>query len=34
MIRLQNIQTEVDAGFLYSILAENESDHNVAEVFC
>ena len=33
MIRLQNIQTEVDASYLYGILAENESDPNVAEVF-
>jgi len=33
MISLQNIQVEVDAGYLYAILAENESDPNIAEVF-
>jgi VIT1/CCC1 family predicted Fe2+/Mn2+ transporter len=33
MINLKNIQTEVDAGFLYKILAENEKDPNVAKVF-
>jgi len=33
MINLKNIQTEVDAGFLYRILAENEKDPNVAKVF-
>jgi hypothetical protein len=33
MISLKNIQVEVDAGYLYGILAENESDPNVAEVF-
>lgn len=33
MINLKNIQTEVDASFLYKVLAENESDANVAEVF-
>jgi len=33
MISLQNIQIEVDASFLYGILAENEADPNVAEVF-
>lgn len=30
---LRNIQTEVDAGYLYGVLAENESDPAVAEVF-
>ncbi len=33
MINLKNIQTEVDASFLYKLLAENELDENVAEVF-
>lgn len=33
MINLKNIQTEVDTGFLYKILAENEKDPNVARVF-
>jgi rubrerythrin len=33
MISLQNIQVEVDAGYLYAILSENESDPNIAEVF-
>lgn len=33
MITLKNIQTEVDTGFLYKILAENEKDPNVAKVF-
>jgi VIT1/CCC1 family predicted Fe2+/Mn2+ transporter len=33
MINLKNIQTEVDASFLYNLLAENESDENVAAVF-
>jgi len=33
MISLKSIQTEVDASFLYKILAENESDENVAHVF-
>ena len=30
---IKNIQTEVDASFLYSALAENEEDPNVAEIF-
>ena len=30
---LQNIQIEVDASFLYSILADNEEDANVMHVF-
>lgn len=33
MVNLKNIQTEVDAGFLYGILADNEEDKNVANVF-
>ncbi len=33
MINLKNIQTEVDTGFLYKTLAENEKDPNVARVF-
>ena len=33
MITLKNIQTEVDTGFLYKILTENEKDPNVAKVF-
>lgn len=33
MISLKNIQTEVDASFLYALLAEHESDENVANVF-
>ena len=33
MIDLQSIQTEIDASFLYKILADNESDSNVADVF-
>jgi VIT1/CCC1 family predicted Fe2+/Mn2+ transporter/rubrerythrin len=33
MINLKNIQTEIDASFLYKLLAENESDEHVASVF-
>lgn len=33
MIRIENIQTEIDASFLYKLLAENESDTNIALVF-
>jgi VIT1/CCC1 family predicted Fe2+/Mn2+ transporter len=33
MIDLKSIQTEVDASFLYKLLAENEEDKNVANVF-
>ena len=33
MVNLKSIQTEVDTGFLYKILAENEKDPNVARVF-
>lgn len=30
---LQNIQIEVDASYLYKVLADNEDDANVAHVF-
>lgn len=30
---LKNIQTEIDASFLYKLLAENEEDKNIAKVF-
>ncbi len=33
MIDLKNIQTEIDASYLYKVLAENEKDQNVADVF-
>lgn len=33
MPNLKSIQTEVDAGFLYRKLAENEEDKNVADIF-
>lgn len=33
MINLKSIQTEIDASFLYKLLAENEEDENVAAVF-
>jgi vacuolar iron transporter family protein len=33
MINLKNIQTEVDASYLYNLLAENENDENVKAVF-
>lgn len=33
MSNLKSIQTEVDAGFLYRKLAENEEDKNVADIF-
>ncbi len=33
MISLKNIQTEIDTGFLYQVLADNEADENVAKVF-
>ncbi len=33
MIDLKNIQTEIDASFLYKLLAEHEEDANVANVF-
>jgi vacuolar iron transporter family protein len=32
-MNFKNIQTEIDASFLYKVLAENEEDSNVAEVF-
>jgi VIT1/CCC1 family predicted Fe2+/Mn2+ transporter len=33
MINFKSIQTEIDASFLYSVLADNEKDPNVANVF-
>ena len=33
MPNLKNVQTEVDASFLYHVLAENEEHESVAEVF-
>ena len=33
MINLANIQTEIDASFLYKVLAEHEKDSQVAKVF-
>jgi len=33
MVSMKNIQTEVDASYLYNILAKNEADQNVADVF-
>jgi len=33
MIDLKSIQTEVDASFLYGLLAKNEADPSVADVF-
>ena len=33
MLDLKNIQTEVDASYLYNILAEKEVDENVSDVF-
>lgn len=33
MINLANIQTEVDASYLYKVLGENEEDPNLAKVF-
>ncbi|CAG4992540.1 hypothetical protein DYBT9275_00983 [Dyadobacter sp. CECT 9275] len=33
MVNLKNIQTEIDASFLYGILARHEEDENVASVF-
>ena len=32
-MNLKNIQTEVDASFLYGLLAEKEKDQNVKEIF-
>ena len=33
MINLKNIQTEIDASFLYKVLADHEEDPNIASVF-
>ncbi|MFM6934996.1 MAG: VIT1/CCC1 transporter family protein, partial [Flavobacteriales bacterium] len=33
MINLKSIQTEIDASFLYALLAKHEEDENVAKVF-
>jgi len=33
MINLKNIQTEIDAAFLYNVLANHEQDTNIASVF-
>ncbi len=33
MIKTQNIQTEIDASFLYKKLAENEKDDTISKVF-
>lgn len=33
MSTLKNIQTEIDASFLYKVLAKNEEDPQVAEIF-
>ena len=33
MINIKNIQTEIDASYLYKILAEHEQDPNIANVF-
>ncbi len=33
MISIKSIQTEIDASFLYQVLADNEADANVASVF-
>ncbi|HNB81270.1 MAG TPA: VIT1/CCC1 transporter family protein [Chitinophagaceae bacterium] len=33
MIRIQNIQTEVDAAFLYQVLADHEEDPRIASIF-
>jgi len=33
MISFKNIQTEIDASFLYKVLADHEEDSNVASVF-
>lgn len=33
MVSLENIQTEIDAGYLYKVLADQESDEKVAKVF-
>lgn len=33
MIDLKNIQVEVDASYLYKVLADNEKDSNIADIF-
>jgi VIT1/CCC1 family predicted Fe2+/Mn2+ transporter len=33
MINLKSVQTEVDAGFLYKVLADNEKNQDVASIF-
>jgi vacuolar iron transporter family protein len=33
MVNLQSIQTEIDASYLYQVLADNEEDKQVAKVF-
>ena len=33
MVSLENIQTEVDASFLYDVLATHEADPQVASIF-
>jgi rubrerythrin len=33
MINLKNIQTEVDASFLYAVLAEKEKDNTIASIY-
>ena len=33
MVNTKHIQTEVDAGYLYQVLAEHEQDEHVAKVF-
>ncbi|MCC7520601.1 MAG: VIT1/CCC1 transporter family protein [Flavobacteriaceae bacterium] len=33
MINQKNIQTEIDASYLYKVLAQNEKDENVAHIF-
>jgi VIT1/CCC1 family predicted Fe2+/Mn2+ transporter len=33
MVSMKNIQTEVDASYLYDILAKNETDQNVSDIF-
>jgi len=32
-MKYKNIQTEIDAGYLYTKLAENEGDETIANVF-
>src|SRR5665811_188282 len=33
MISLKNIQTEIDASYLYKVLGDHEEDPNIASVF-